>query len=119
MAIVFWDSEGLLLCEFLEPYITTNSNRYCETLQKLHTAFRRKRRLASSDFYLFEPPKKFFSGKSYANQQELQDAAVNLAGNPIKGCSNYCLARINISIFMENMSKNKQMLEKLKTIPLT
>lgn len=43
MATVFWDSEGLLLCEFLEPRTTINSDRYCETLQKLHTAIRRKR----------------------------------------------------------------------------
>lgn len=42
-ATVFWDSEGLLLCEFLEPRTTINSARYCETLEKLHTAIRRKR----------------------------------------------------------------------------
>jgi hypothetical protein len=43
MAIVFWDCEGLLLCEFLPPKTTINSDKYCETLEKLHEAIKQKR----------------------------------------------------------------------------
>jgi hypothetical protein len=30
MATMFWDCEGLLLCEFLPPKTTINSDKYCE-----------------------------------------------------------------------------------------
>jgi histone-lysine N-methyltransferase SETMAR len=43
MATVLWDCEGLLLCEFLPPKTTINSNKYCETLEKLHESIKRKR----------------------------------------------------------------------------
>jgi hypothetical protein len=34
MATVPWDCEGLLLCEFLPPKTTINSDKYCKTLKK-------------------------------------------------------------------------------------
>ena len=43
MATVFWDSKGILLVDFLQPGQTINATRYCETLNKLREAVRRKR----------------------------------------------------------------------------
>jgi hypothetical protein len=43
MVTVFWACEGLLLCEFLPPKTTINSNKYCETLEKLCEAIKQKR----------------------------------------------------------------------------
>jgi hypothetical protein len=43
MATVFWDCEGLLMCEFLPPKTTINSDKYCETLKKFCEAIKRKR----------------------------------------------------------------------------
>jgi hypothetical protein len=40
---VFWDCEGLLLCEFLLPKTTINSDKYCGTLEELREAIMRKR----------------------------------------------------------------------------
>jgi hypothetical protein len=37
---VFWDYEGLLLCEFLPPKTMISRNKYCETLQKLCEAIK-------------------------------------------------------------------------------
>jgi hypothetical protein len=42
MVTVFWDCEGLLLCEFLPPK-TINSDEYCETPEKLREAIKSKR----------------------------------------------------------------------------
>jgi hypothetical protein len=42
MASVFWDCEDLL-CEFLPPKTTINSNKYCKALEKLREAIKRKR----------------------------------------------------------------------------
>lgn len=46
MATVFWDSEGVILVDFLERDTTINSERYCETLRKLRRAIQNKRRRA-------------------------------------------------------------------------
>jgi len=35
MASAFWDSQGILLVEFLERGVTINSERYVQTLKKL------------------------------------------------------------------------------------
>jgi hypothetical protein len=43
MATVFWDCEGLLLLEILPRKTNLNSNKYCETLEKLREAIIRKR----------------------------------------------------------------------------
>ena len=43
MATVFWDTKGVLLVDFLPPGETVNAARYCETLNKLREAVRRKR----------------------------------------------------------------------------
>ena len=43
MATVFWDTKGVLLVDFLPPGKTVNAARYCETLNKLREAVRRKR----------------------------------------------------------------------------
>ena len=43
MATVFWDREGVLLLDFMEPGATITSGTYCSTLQKLRKAIRRKR----------------------------------------------------------------------------
>jgi hypothetical protein len=43
MAPVFWDCEGLLLCEFFPPKTTINGDKYYETLEKLHEAIKQKR----------------------------------------------------------------------------
>jgi len=37
MAGIFWDSEGLLLVEFLEVDTTINSKQYRQTLKKVKT----------------------------------------------------------------------------------
>ena len=43
MATVFFDFQGMILCEFLEPKTTISAQRYCETLTKLKNAIRQKR----------------------------------------------------------------------------
>ena len=43
MGTVFWDSRGVLLFETLQPGDTVNAARYCQTLNKLREAIRRKR----------------------------------------------------------------------------
>ena len=43
MGSVFWDAQGCLLVEFLEPGQTINAARYIQTLVKLHRALRNKR----------------------------------------------------------------------------
>ena len=43
MATVFWDAQGILLVDFLPPGETINAARYCQTLNKLREAVRRKR----------------------------------------------------------------------------
>jgi hypothetical protein len=40
METVFWDCEGLLLCEFLPPETTISSDKCCGTLEKLHEAIK-------------------------------------------------------------------------------
>jgi hypothetical protein len=54
MATVFWDCEGLLLCEFLPPETTTSSEKYCKTLEKLCKAIKRKRLGQLQGFYMME-----------------------------------------------------------------
>jgi len=43
MGTVFWDAEGCILIEFLEPGKTINAACYVQTLLKLHHALRVKR----------------------------------------------------------------------------
>jgi hypothetical protein len=43
MAIVFWDTEGLLLVEFLKRGATLNSDQYVQTLKKLKRQIRKVR----------------------------------------------------------------------------
>ncbi|KAK3803875.1 hypothetical protein RRG08_029467 [Elysia crispata] len=43
MGTVFWDSRGVLLFETLQPGEIINAARYCQTLDKLREAIRRKR----------------------------------------------------------------------------
>ena len=43
MDTVFWDSEGLILAEYLEPGQTITAARYVQTLHKLRCALRNKR----------------------------------------------------------------------------
>jgi len=43
MGTVFWDVEGLILAEFLEPEQTITAARYVQTLHKLRRALRDKR----------------------------------------------------------------------------
>lgn len=43
MLTTFWDSEGIVYTEYLPKGTTVNSNRYCETLQKLKARIRRIR----------------------------------------------------------------------------
>ena len=43
MATIFWDAQGVLLIEFTPRVQTVNSATYCETLNKLKEAIRRKR----------------------------------------------------------------------------
>ncbi len=40
---VFWDHQGILLMDFMDQGTTINSNRYCETLDRLCKAIRNKR----------------------------------------------------------------------------
>uniref|UniRef100_A0A1B6DDI6 Mos1 transposase HTH domain-containing protein n=1 Tax=Clastoptera arizonana TaxID=38151 RepID=A0A1B6DDI6_9HEMI len=44
MAMVFWDSKGILLIEFMERGTTITSEVYCETLKWLRRAIQNKRR---------------------------------------------------------------------------
>lgn len=44
MASVFWDSQGIILIEYLPQGQTINADRYCETLRKLRRAIQNKRR---------------------------------------------------------------------------
>jgi histone-lysine N-methyltransferase SETMAR len=43
MATIFWDSQGIILIDFLPRGETINAVRYCQTLNKLREAIRRKR----------------------------------------------------------------------------
>jgi hypothetical protein len=43
MATVFWDSQGVILIDFLEAGVTVNSDIYIATLQRLKQAIRKKR----------------------------------------------------------------------------
>ena len=43
MATIFWDKDGILLVDFLEPGRTINSDRYIQALRKLKRAIRDKR----------------------------------------------------------------------------
>jgi len=43
MATVFWDAQGVLLVDFTPHGQTVNAARYCQTLNKLRDAVRRKR----------------------------------------------------------------------------
>ena len=43
MGTVFWDAEGLILAEFLEPGHTITAHRNVQTLHKLRRALRDKR----------------------------------------------------------------------------
>jgi hypothetical protein len=43
MVSVYWYCDGLLLCEFLLPKPTSNGDKYCKTLKKLHKAIKQKR----------------------------------------------------------------------------
>jgi len=43
MGTVFWDAEGLILAEFLEPGQNITAACYVQTLHKLHHALRDKR----------------------------------------------------------------------------
>ena len=43
MGTVFWDAEGCILIEFMEPGKTINAARYVNTLLKLRRALRDKR----------------------------------------------------------------------------
>uniref|UniRef100_A0A0A9YJU3 Mariner Mos1 transposase n=2 Tax=Lygus hesperus TaxID=30085 RepID=A0A0A9YJU3_LYGHE len=43
MATVFWDNQGILLIDNLERGTTINADRYCEVLEKLRAAIKRKR----------------------------------------------------------------------------
>ncbi|GFO21756.1 histone-lysine N-methyltransferase SETMAR [Plakobranchus ocellatus] len=43
MAIVFWDSRGMILLDILPKGENVNADRYCETLDRLRHAVRRKR----------------------------------------------------------------------------
>lgn len=43
MTTVFWDSEGILLTEFMEPETTINAAIHYETLRKLRKAVQDKR----------------------------------------------------------------------------
>ena len=44
MCTVFWDRQGVLLVDFLSRGQTINANSYCETLKKLRSAIKNKRR---------------------------------------------------------------------------
>jgi hypothetical protein len=43
VGIVFWDAEGCILIEFLEPGKTINAAHYVQTLLKLRRTLREKR----------------------------------------------------------------------------
>ena len=43
MGTVFWDAQGLILAEFLEPGQTITSVRYVQSLHKLRRALHDKR----------------------------------------------------------------------------
>ncbi|GFN83294.1 histone-lysine N-methyltransferase SETMAR [Plakobranchus ocellatus] len=43
MATVFWDSRGMVLLDILPKGKSVNADRYCETLDRLRHAVRRKR----------------------------------------------------------------------------
>ncbi|GFN98065.1 histone-lysine N-methyltransferase SETMAR [Plakobranchus ocellatus] len=43
MATVFWDSRGMILLDILPKGESVNADRYCETLDRLRHAVRRKR----------------------------------------------------------------------------
>ena len=42
MGTIFWDAEGCILIEFLEPGKIINASHYVQTLSKLHCALRDK-----------------------------------------------------------------------------
>ncbi|GBM18588.1 hypothetical protein AVEN_37238-1 [Araneus ventricosus] len=44
MVTVFWDTQGILLIEFMTRRTTINSEVYCRTLKKLKRAIQNKRR---------------------------------------------------------------------------
>ena len=43
MVTVFWDREGIILIDFMDPGTSINSDTYIATLRKLKEAIRRKR----------------------------------------------------------------------------
>ena len=43
MVTIFWDEDGVLVVDFLEPGQTINSERYVKVLRKLKQAIRKKR----------------------------------------------------------------------------
>ncbi|GFN99644.1 histone-lysine N-methyltransferase SETMAR, partial [Plakobranchus ocellatus] len=43
MATVFWDSRGMILLDILSKGESVNADRYCETIDRLRHAVRRKR----------------------------------------------------------------------------
>ncbi|GFN80431.1 histone-lysine N-methyltransferase SETMAR [Plakobranchus ocellatus] len=43
MATVFWDSHGMILLDILPKGESVNADQYCETLDRLRHAVRRKR----------------------------------------------------------------------------
>ncbi|UYV61265.1 PRODH, partial [Cordylochernes scorpioides] len=43
MAIIFWDCKSVLLVDYLPPNTTINAARYCEVINKLRAAIKRKR----------------------------------------------------------------------------
>ncbi|GFO29697.1 histone-lysine N-methyltransferase SETMAR [Plakobranchus ocellatus] len=43
MATVFWDSRGMILLDILPKGESVNADQYCETLDRLRHAVRRKR----------------------------------------------------------------------------
>jgi len=44
MSMAFWDGQGVLLVDFLLRDQTINANSHCETLKKLRSAIKNKRR---------------------------------------------------------------------------
>ena len=69
---VFWDAQGIILLDFLEPGTTVNSERYITTLIKLkgkiaHTRLPYSPDLAPSNFYLFGPLKVGLRGEHFDN----------------------------------------------------
>jgi hypothetical protein len=43
MAVVFWDTKGMLMVEFMQQGMTVTSEVYCETYKKLCRAIHNKR----------------------------------------------------------------------------